>query len=139
MATALDALTTDTAVVDQRDMTRKYNTKLSPAEEAKFKAKYPNESDSYDYDLRGAWKAGSAKSDNGHLPDTFKKPNHPTFSDESKYHGVDSHEGGTWAKEGEKWTFTPSKTNLDNMSADELKAYFQSVEPDAVLKLPEQK
>ena len=43
------------------------------------------------YDLQGAWKdikAGKIKFDpnTGHLPDTYKKPNHITFSNESRYH-----------------------------------------------------
>jgi hypothetical protein len=67
-----------------------YETALTPSEEQQFaqwKLKYaPNDSGA-DYDLRGAFKAGltpDAKS--GHWPDTFKKPNHPTFSPESVYH-----------------------------------------------------
>lgn len=66
-----------------------YDTKLSPAEETKFaawKKQYaPNDSGD-DYDLRGAFKAGlKPDAATGHWPDTFKKPNHPTFSDESIY------------------------------------------------------
>src|SRR4051812_39929817 len=71
-----------------------FNTALTPDEEAQFgkwKAKNaPNDSGA-DYDLRGAFKAGltpagpEAGANEGHWPDTFKKPNHPTFSVESKY------------------------------------------------------
>lgn len=71
-----------------------FNTALSPDEEAQFgewKSKNaPNDSGA-DYDLRGAFKAGltpagpEAGVNEGHWPDTFKKPNHPTFSVESKY------------------------------------------------------
>ena len=66
-----------------------YNTDLGP-DEAAFQADKardnPNDS-GVDYDLRGAWKAGSqrAPGSGGHMADTFKKPNHPTFSDQSKY------------------------------------------------------
>jgi hypothetical protein len=39
-----------------------------------------------DYDFRGAFKHGiTADTETGHWPDTFKKPNHPTFSNESIY------------------------------------------------------
>jgi hypothetical protein len=38
-----------------------------------------------DYDFRGAWKSGLSQGEGGHWFDTFKKPNHPTFSDESQY------------------------------------------------------
>lgn len=38
-----------------------------------------------DYDLRGAYAEGIDRDSRGHLPDTYKKPNHETFSDESAY------------------------------------------------------
>lgn len=65
-----------------------YNTKLSPDEEKQFqiwKAQNAPKDSGADYDLRGAYKAQLEKSDNGHWEDTFKKPNHPTFSEESQY------------------------------------------------------
>lgn len=66
-----------------------YDTKLDPGREAKFsswKAQYaPNDSGA-DYDLRGAFQAGlTPDPQTGHWPDTYKKPNHPTFSNESQY------------------------------------------------------
>jgi len=84
-----------------------YDTKLTPLEEAEFqkwKAVYaPNDSGS-DYDLRGAFKAGLKPNENHHWPDTFKKPNHPTFSVESKYAvGADRAKAGHWMGE----TFVP--------------------------------
>lgn len=74
-----------------------YNTKLSEGEEKKFqywKQKYAPRDSGYDYDLRGAYKEG-LKPDplTGHWPDTYKKPNHETFSDESKYA---DYTAGTW-------------------------------------------
>ena len=67
-----------------------YDTKLTKSEEKDFqgwKAQHaPNDSGA-DYDLRGAFLRGVTSSpENGHFPDTFKKPNHPTFSDESMYY-----------------------------------------------------
>lgn len=45
----------------------------------------PNDSGE-DYDLRGAYTSGfTPDPQTGHWPDVFKKPNHPTFSDQSKY------------------------------------------------------
>lgn len=124
------------------DLSGKYNTALSADDETKFDtwrktlpARLNNDSD---YDLRGAWKANASEASNGHLPDTFKKPNHPTFSTESQYSGKDGNVGGTWDGDDKKgWSYTPSKTNLSNMSADELKDYFAKVEPDSKLNLPD--
>jgi hypothetical protein len=65
-----------------------FETLLLPEEEAAF-AKWmklfaPQDSGE-DYDFRGAFKAGYKPGTDGHWPDTFKKPNHPTFSIESIY------------------------------------------------------
>lgn len=86
-----------------------YETKLSGAEEASFqrwKSRYAPQDSGGDYDLRGAFKAG-LKPDpkSGHWPDTFKKPNHPTFSDESIYAKDRPELAGHW--EGE--TYSPPK------------------------------
>jgi hypothetical protein len=116
-----------------------YNTPLSPQEEAMFQAwaqKMGRLGDLHDYDLRGAWKANAKDAMNGHLPDTFKKPNHPTFSQESRYHGIDGALGGKWTQKGSRWVFQASPYNLQNMPADALQLYFKHVEPDATLILP---
>jgi len=87
-----------------------YDTKLDPDEEAAFQAwkaeNAPNDSGE-DYDLRGAWKAGLSKdADTGHMADTYKKPNHPTFSDQSQYAiGADAPKAGHWADDNA--TFIP--------------------------------
>lgn len=78
-----------------------YDTPLTPAEESQFKTwkqKYAPKDTGEDYDLRGAFKAG-LKPDpkSGHWPDTFKKPNHPTFSNESQYAvGPNAARAGHW-------------------------------------------
>lgn len=88
---------------------KSYDTKLTPAEEDAFqqwKLKFaPNDSGA-DYDLRGAFKSGlTPDPKTGHWPDTYKKPNHPTFSNESQYAtGEDSARAGHW--EGD--TFVPA-------------------------------
>lgn len=117
----------------------KYNTKLSPQDEIQFqgwKAKYaPNDSGT-DYDLRGAYKAGiKPDAQRGHFPDTFKKPNHPTFSTESQYSGKDGFVGGKW---GDGDSYTPSATNLQFKQPQELQQYFQQNEPNSKLNLPVQ-
>ena len=128
---------------DPKDFSGKFNTHLSPTDELLFQqwAKDTNRSnDTYDYDLRGAWKeimSGSmSESANGHLGDRYKKPNHPTFSDQSIYHMKGGNLGGKWSEEGGKTVFTPSATNLKNMSADELRRYFDKVEPGVILNIP---
>ena len=66
-----------------------FNTELKPNEEGEFQAwkqMYAPRDSGEDYDLRGAFKAGVVPDPkSGHWPDTFKKPNHPTFSVESMY------------------------------------------------------
>jgi hypothetical protein len=60
----------------------------APAQNQTFeqwKAKYAPRDSGEDYDLKGAYRAGVAPDAQGHMPDTFKKPNHPTFSVESQY------------------------------------------------------
>lgn len=122
------------------DFTNQYNTQLSPEEEAQFVA-WANSmgklGDVADYDLRGAWKAKVAQAGNGHFPDTFKKPNHPTFSVESQYSG-EGVEGGRWVDAGNgQWQFWASPANLDAMGADGLDSYFKQAEPDVALVLPD--
>lgn len=66
-----------------------FDTALDSAQEAEFqtwKQKFAPNDSGQDYDLRGAFKAGLTPDPiTGHWADTFKKPNHPTFSDQSQY------------------------------------------------------
>ncbi len=118
------------------DMTGKYNTLLSPEEEAAYQQQYPNPRDTYDYDMRGAFKQGIMPAENGHYPDTFKKPNHPTFSDQSMYHGMDGNFGGSWMQQGDQWTFAPGKTNIDTHTLPGLQSYMQQNDPSVTLIAP---
>ncbi|HUT60719.1 MAG TPA: hypothetical protein VNA25_22975, partial [Phycisphaerae bacterium] len=89
-----------------------------------------------DYDYAGARKAGIKPGPNGHWPDTYKLPNHITFSKDSKY-STDETPGGTWAKDPKgNWSYTPSDFVLSQHSPDELEAYFKAHEPDARLVMP---
>jgi hypothetical protein len=132
------------------DMTDRYNTPLTPQEEAAYQAWGQQQAaqrpdgrnpakDTFDYDMRGFWKSGASFAANGHAGDTFKKPNHPTFSTFSRYNGVDGYQGGTWAggQGGQPWTFTPSQTNLQMNDAGELQRYFQDEEKGNHLILPQ--
>lgn len=90
-----------------------YNTPLNPLEELAFnimKSQSPFANDSgYDYDYRGYYKQYGTLmpidengnfTDNGHLTDTYKKPNHPTFSIYSKYYT-----GQPYAVDWEKYPY----------------------------------
>lgn len=54
-----------------------------------------------DYDMEGYIRENPAAlfEHEGHYPDTYKLPNHPTFSNESRYHSSIT-PGGHWSKEG---------------------------------------
>ena len=81
-----------------------------------------------DYDLRGAYKAGLLDNveEGMHLPDTFKKPNHITFSKESKYY-----KPGMWAGEWvDDYTFK-IPLNTPKAKLAKLKEYFAKYEPGA--------
>lgn len=125
---------------DPRDLTAQYNTQLSPEEERAFQAWAGDKlKDTYDYDLRGAWKdivSGKIQQDErGHLPDTYKKPNHPTFSNESIYSTPET-PGGKWVEKNYKWQYVPSETNLKYRTPSELMDYFKTREPDVRLVIP---
>ena len=86
-----------------------YDTQLSSEDESKYqdwKKKYAPKDSGSDYDLRGAFKAGvKPDPETGHWPDTFKKPNHPTFSNESVYAKFAPEKAGHW--EGDKFIPPP--------------------------------
>lgn len=133
--------------VDPLDYTDKYNTQLSADEAANYQkwlaalsAKNGRDmsTDTYNYDMRGAFKAGAGQAENGHFTDQFKKPNHPTFSDQSQYNGADGHVGGAWSKgKNGKWVFTASPQQMQIQSPEDLRSYFKRVEPDSQLVLPD--
>jgi len=110
----------------------KYNTELTPEEKPNFDAWVKAESakqgrdimmDQGAYDVQGFWKSGDyAKRDSdGHGTDTWKKPNHPTFSNESKYHGADGFYAGEWGKDG---SYFPSRQTRELYSPDYYKRLF---------------
>lgn len=122
------------------DYTDRYNTELSEPMEDSFQAwakQYDKLDDLQDYDLRGWYKE---QVENGlpvtfeagaHLTDKYKKPNHPTLSDKSKYNGMDGVQGGVWSEDGKTYTV---KRNMSRQEAENLKQYFRRVEPGVELK-----
>ena len=69
---------------------------------------------------------------NGHAGDTYKKPNHMTFSNQSKYDGSEGIKGGKWSVRGGQDVFTVSKTS--RKSKERMKEYFDRVEPGVLLE-----
>ena len=129
----------------------KFNTRLAAHDESKFQEwakenKKNPDMESIDYDLRGMWK-GDSKFDNstGHGVDTYKKPNHPTFSDQSKYHGAvnevqgGNYMGGRWQSDPKSGmhTYTPSDEMLNTThDRDQMIRYIHENEPKTFLILP---
>jgi len=89
---------------------------------------------SYDYDDQQFHQNDPAGYDEfingpGHAPDTYKFPNHPTFSKESMYSNEET-PGGEWMENPNgSWKFKASSTNRKNMSKEEMQDYFNQVEP----------
>jgi hypothetical protein len=78
-----------------------YETALPKGREEAFKQwkqKYAPNDSGEDYDFHGAFLAGvTPDPKTGHWPDTFKKPNHPTFSDQSQYAKDRPDLAGSWS------------------------------------------
>lgn len=121
---------------------KKYETKLSPADEVKFQSwlaqnakegkisegdynHYKENGYGYDYDMRAAFQKGikpeiNQQDKQWHWADYGKKPNEATFSNQSKYHGVDGYVGGTWA-DGDRFVlpyFGNKNTINDNIPSN---------------------
>lgn len=124
--------------------TTAYSTSLTPREERNFqtwKSQLPeNLRNEGDYDLKGLYKKNPniKPSSNLHFEDTYKKPNHITFSEESIYNNPDKGiKGGKWAKENGQDVFYASDINIKNAGGvDKLQDYFKRNEPNVKLILP---
>lgn len=118
------------------DYSALFNTQLTPDQEAAFQQWAGGRmGDLFDYDLRGAWQSNAQEAANGHLPDTWKKPNHPTFSSGSQYSTPDT-TGGEWAENGPAWEFRATPFNMQMTGGDRLQRYFDRVEQGNRLVLP---
>jgi hypothetical protein len=86
-----------------------------------------------DYDWKAAYEDNYIP-DGEHGTDKYKKPNHPTFSDESIHHGQNGNEGGKWEDLGNgMYNFIAGKTNRQWHTKTGLQDYFDNAEPDATL------
>lgn len=123
----------------EADLTEKYNTPLNSFEQTQYDMMFEKR-DSYDYDMQGWFKDNPDAHPNDpgvHYPDTYKKPNHPTFSDESQYHGVDGNYGGHWNMDpNDSENFVPGETNLSQHGVQGLQDYFNTKETGVQLILP---
>ncbi len=125
------------------DFTKKYNTSLTSKDEVSFQKWLKEESqklnrdishDLFDYDLRGLWKEKGGFGEDGHATDKYKKPNHPTFSKESKYNGIDGYSGGEWKEDDKgRLSFIASSTNQKFYKRKGLERYFAEREPGVSL------
>lgn len=98
-----------------------------------------NISEATDYNTKDAYLAGLTPDERGHLPDTFKMPNHITYSDESVYsQHPEAPPPGKWRQGSDgKWVFWASPTNVQNAGGlTKLQQYFREKEPDATLIFP---
>lgn len=121
-------------------------THLSPEDEAAYQKWAQEKSaargfnvDSPDYDMRGYWKEhgqGATPQGDEHYPDTYKLPNHPTFSVESKY-STPENPGGQWVQTGDgKTMFIAGPANVAN-GIEKTRAYLQNNDPDVQLVVPQ--
>lgn len=141
-------------MANKKDPAAEYNTDLGAKEDAfqswvKAQSARPEVNrdlsrDLYDYDLRGQYldmtKAGDTQIKPGHGTDKGKKPNHPTFSDESQY-STPKQPGGHWGEDASGKTFyTPSPQMMADgypeHESKEMKAYFKEAEPGVNLVKP---
>ena len=90
----------------------------------------------YNFDVQGYWISGDWERQklDDRRSDKWKKPNHPTFSNESIYHGVDDFLGGEWGRDEDKITFSPSETNIKFHGENGLYQYFRRNEPGVIIK-----
>lgn len=94
-------------------------TKLDKKSEATYQAwrsKLPqNLQYEGDYDLRGLWKENPnvKPSPNVHFTDKYKLPNHPTFSNESKYfNNLTIDRAGRWEETDSSWNYVPFNSDV---------------------------
>ena len=116
----------------------KYRSHLAKKDVSQDEENYDLKSyyDSFKYNPGEAGKY-DPKTTEAHLPDTYKKPNHPTFSKDSVYSIPGIQEGGQWNEDSatKQWSFKPSDVNLRNRSAENLQNYFDESDPTAKLDL----
>lgn len=127
----------DPAVSARKTYRNRWNT-LVPKDKVKAYRAYlqryhKDDREAETYDIKGAFLAGEKPDEYGHMTDRYKKPNHPTFSTDSQYHGRDGEEGGTW--DDKSRTFMPGKSNTKYRKPEDLKKFFAWAEHPTGWKL----
>lgn len=117
-----------------------FDTALTTEQEAAYqqwRSRLPdNLQGDADYDLRGAFLANASAESNGHLTDEFKKPNHMTFSDGSRY-SAPQQQGGRWVEDGNGgWGFWASPFNVEQHGMTGISEYFRNQEPGSTVIFP---
>lgn len=119
----------------QPDFTDRYNTALPTDDENRFRdwaTRAKRSGDLRDYDMRGWWAENKPTGTvAGHMTDKWKKPNHPTFSNESVYSGRDGERGGVWMGDA----FYAGPSNKRYWEDKELDAYMREREPGVKLMI----
>jgi lysozyme len=117
--------------------------KVKPPFNTWYKTVNPNFADTTAYDLRQAYQNLSFKDlenwrinpDKYHLPDTYKYPNHPTFSDESIYFNPKTKKyAGHWTETDSSWNYVPYDTTFKKLVVEK-KGYGGSTDPDTPLTI----
>lgn len=106
----------------QQDPNAKLRTKLTPQQETVFNvwksSLPPNLQYEGDYDLRGLWLENpqTKPSANLHFTDKYKLPNHPTFSNESKFfNDATRDQAGYWKETDSTWNYIPYNPKVKKM------------------------
>ena len=98
-------------VMNQCGHAPSYDTPIPPEQErafAQWRAINAPGDSGEDYDLGGAFLAGVRRVNAAdHMPDTFKKPNHLMFSDESQYAKFAPERAGHWI--GDSYVKNPAR------------------------------
>ena len=115
-----------------RDKSEQYNTYLGRQNEESYQKWKQSASavygdiDESDYDWRGLFfDTGGAIPTDISKPARYRKPNHIEFTTESRYHGVDGFQGGTYTADG---TFMVGGSNF--YSPEEIQNFFSQEAPE---------
>lgn len=118
--------------------TDKIGTKLPADKEKKYQewrsALPKNLQYEGDYDLRGLWldNPNVKPSANLHFTDKYKLPNHPTFSNESKYFNKSNKDkAGRWQETDSSWNYIPFNPNVKDTMVEKKNPRKNALAPDS--------